>query len=122
MVKWPRVKIKVGKGSQIAKDVILGHPTGRSIDKKGVVLGPRAVLRSGTVIYETVMIGERLQTGHNVIIREENMIGNWVEIWTNTVIDYGCMIGNNVKIHANGYIPQYTWIEDDVFITGSLFC
>jgi len=116
MIKWPKVKIKIGKGSKIDKDVILGYPTGRPIKKTGVVLGPYAVIRSGSVIYEAVSIGERLQTGHHVVIREENEIGNWVEIWTNTVIDYRCKIGNNVKIHTNGYIPQYTRIEDDVFI------
>ncbi len=116
MIKWPKVKIRVGKGARIDKDVILGYPTGRPIKKTGVVLGPYAVIRSGTVIYDSVRIGERLQTGHHVVIREENEIGNWVEIWTNTVIDYGCKIGNNVKIHTNGYIPQYTRIDDDVFI------
>ena len=116
MIKWPKAKIKVGRASKIDKDVILGYPTGRPIKKTGVVLGPYAVIRSGTVIYDSVRIGERLQTGHHVLIREENEIGNWVEIWANTVIDYGCRIGNNVKIHTNGYIPQYTLIEDDVFI------
>jgi len=116
MIKWTKSKIRVGKASKIDKDVILGYPTGRPIKKTGVVLGPQAVIRSGTVIYDSVRIGERLQTGHHVVIREETEIGNWVEIWANTVIDYGCRIGNNVKIHANGYIPQYTIIEDDVFI------
>lgn len=116
MLKWTKVKIKIGKGCKIDKDVILGYPTGRPIKKTGVILGPHAVIRSGTVIYNSVRIGECFQTGHHVLIREENEIGNWVEIWANTVIDYGCKIGNNVKIHTNGYIPQYTLIEDDVFI------
>ncbi len=116
MIKWPKVKIKLGRGAKIDEDVILGYPTGRAVSKTGVVLGPHAVLRSGTVIYDSVRIGERLQTGHHVTIREENEIGDWVEIWSNTVIDYGCLIGSNVKIHANGYIPQYTRLEDDVFI------
>ena len=116
MKRWPKVKIKIGRGSSIDTNVILGYPTGRPIQKTGVILGPNAVIRSGTVIYNSVRIGERFQTGHNVVIREENEIGNWVEIWSNTMIDYACIIGNNVKIHANGYIPQYTRIEDDVFI------
>ncbi len=119
MLKWAKVKIKIGRGCKIDEDVILGYPTGRPIQKNGVVLGPNAVLRSGTVIYDSVRIGECLQTGHHVVIREENEIGNWVEIWSGTLIDYGCVIGNNVKIHANGYIPQYTRIEDDVFIAPS---
>ena len=119
MTKWPKVKVKIGRGSKIDRDVVLGYPTGRPIAKSGVILGANAVVRSGTVIYTAVKIGERLQTGHHVVIREENEIGNWVEIWSNTIIDYGCLIGNNVKIHSSSYIPQYTRIEDDVFIAPS---
>ena len=116
MKKWPGVKIQIGKGAQVDSDVILGYPTGRSIEAAGVAIGPFCVIRSGSVIYDAVKIGERFQSGHSVIIREENSIGNWVEIWSHSVVDYGCRIGNNVKIHTNVYIPQYTLIEDNVFI------
>ena len=116
MKKWPGVKIKIGKGGRIDTDVIIGYPTGRAIEAGGVDIGPLSVIRSGTVIYNAVKIGERFQTGHFAVIREENLIGNWVEIWSHSIVDYGCRIGNNVKIHSHVYIPQFTVIEDDVFI------
>jgi len=114
--KWPRVNIKIGAGSNIDEDVIIGYPTGRSIESAGVSIGSQATIRSGSVIYDCVTIGNRFATGHHVIIREETQIGDAVEIWTHTVIDYGCQIGSRVKIHTNVYIPQDTLIEDEVFI------
>ncbi|MEK7467638.1 MAG: DapH/DapD/GlmU-related protein [Planctomycetota bacterium] len=96
--------------------VIIGYPTGRKIADRSVSIGPGAVLRSNTVVYEGVRIGKGLQTGHNVVIREENTIGDETSIWSNSVVDYGCRIGSHVRIHTNVYICQYSTIEDDAFI------
>ncbi len=116
MKKWVNVDIKVGKGSNIDEDVILGYPTARKIKPTGVTIGAQALMRSGTVIYDSTCVGNDFQTGHHVVIREENKIGDQVSIWANTVIDYGCQIGHRVKIHSNVYIAQFSVIEDDVFI------
>lgn len=106
----------LGTGINIDEGVIIGYPTGRKIHNRDVVIGDKARMRTGTIIYEGVRIGHNFETGHNTIVREENIIGDNVSIWSNTVIDYGCRIGNGSKIHCNVYIPQYTVIEDDVFI------
>ncbi len=122
MKKWPGVKIKIGEEIQIDEDVILGYPSGRLREVGEVCLGSHATIRSGSVIYQNVIIGDHFETGHHVIIREENQIGDKVSIWANTVIDYGCKIGNGVKIHSNGYVAQFTVIEDNVFIApGTIF-
>lgn len=96
--------------------VLIGYRPGRRVDDLTLRLGPRAHLRSGTVIYAGSTIGADLQTGHHVIIREQNTLGDHVQIWNNTTIDYGCRIGNRVKIHTNCYLAQYTVLEDDVFL------
>jgi acetyltransferase-like isoleucine patch superfamily enzyme len=116
MKKWPQINIQIGESCAIDDDVILGYPSGRLKQRGSVLLGAKAVIRSGSIVYEDVVIGDRFETGHHVVVREQNRIGNSVSIWTNTVIDYGCVIGNNVKIHASGYVAQFTVIEDDVFI------
>ncbi|MBI4550169.1 MAG: N-acetyltransferase [Candidatus Omnitrophica bacterium] len=122
MKKWPQINIQIGDGCRIDEDVILGYPSGRLKQRGSVILGAGANIRSGSIVYEDVVIGDRFETGHHVVIREQNKIGNEVAIWTNTVIDYGCVIGNNVKIHTNGYVAQFTVIEDDVFIApGAVF-
>lgn len=116
MKKWPGVKISLGEGAQIDEDVILGYPSGRLTQSGEVNIRAGAHIRSGSIIYQGVVIGERFETGHHVVVREENRIGDDVSLWTNTVIDYGCRIGNHVKIHTNCYVAQFTVIEDDVFI------
>ena len=122
MKKWPGVKIKMGEGAQIDEDVVLGYPSGRLPEGGEVLLGTRAKIRSGSVVYQKVTIGNHFETGHHVIVREENQIGDSVSIWANTIVDYGCEIGDRVKIHSNGYVAQYTVIEDDVFIApGTIF-
>lgn len=109
-------EVQIGSGHRIDPGVLLGYPTGRSIEASPTVVGEGAVIRSGTVIYAAVRIGRSLQTGHNVVIREQNAIGDQLNIWNNSAIDYGCVIGHRVKIHNNVYICQFTVIEDDVFI------
>jgi len=104
------------RGSTWDADARVGYRADRGEGGGSLQLGDGARLRSGTVIYDGSEIGTGLQTGHNVVIREENCIGDDVSIWSNTVVDYGCRVGDRVKIHCNNYIPQYTVIEDDVFI------
>jgi len=102
--------------------VILGYKTGRKISDRSLSIGPGAVIRSGSVVYEGVKIGKNLQTGHNVVIREENVIGDETCIWSNSVIDYGCKVGSHVRIHTNVYICQYTTIEDEAFLAPGVSC
>ena len=116
MKKWAGITVKIGKNAQIDEDVILGYPSGRLVGQGEVTLGNDVRLRTGTVIYQAVKIGDRFESGHHVIVREENTLGDFVQLWSHSVIDYGCCIGNRVKIHTHVYIPQYTVLEDDVFI------
>jgi acetyltransferase-like isoleucine patch superfamily enzyme len=100
----------------IADDgVVLGYTSDRLSDE-GLVLGPGARLRTGTVLYAGSMIGPRFQTGHHVVVREENVIGADVCVWSGSFIDYGCVIGDRVKVHVNCYVAQYSDIADDAFL------
>ena len=109
-------EVVLGEAHQIDEGVLLGYPAERKIKCKELIIGKKAKVRSGSVIYQGSQIGDNLETGHNVVIREENIIGDDFSIWNNSVLDYGCKIGNRVKIHSGVYIAQYTVIEDDVFI------
>lgn len=100
----------------IHPSVLLNVQSPRLKRHRPTTLGPGAVLRSGTVIYESSMIGAGLATGHHVVIREQNQIGRQVSIWNHSTVDYGCRIGHRVKIHSNCYIAQYTILESDVFL------
>jgi acetyltransferase-like isoleucine patch superfamily enzyme len=107
--------VRIGDGLMSDERVTIGYVGSRSV-MSTLSMGPRARLRSGTVIYEGSTIGSGFETGHNVVVREENRIGNDVAIWSNTIVDYGCVIGDRVKIHSNCYIAQFTELGDDVFL------
>jgi acetyltransferase-like isoleucine patch superfamily enzyme len=96
--------------------VLVGYLPERRVRSLELRMGPGSRLRTGTVVYAGSRIGRNLQTGHHVVIREECEIGDDVSVWSNSVIDYGCRIGHRVKVHCNVYVPQFTVLEDDVFI------
>ena len=106
---------QLAERSGVDDGVVLAYPAARPVPG-GQALGPRARLRSGTVLYEGSQIGSDFETGHHVVVREGSLIGDGVSIWSNTLVDYGCRIGHRVKIHCNCYIAQFTEIEDDAFL------
>lgn len=116
MITQARPVVTIGQGCLVDTGAILGYPAARGKNVDTVMIGDRARIRTGTVIYGGVVIGAGLQTGHNVVIREENQIGDDFSVWNNTVIDYGCKIGRGVKIHCNCYVAQFTVIDDFAFM------
>lgn len=103
--------VKLGAGAQIDDHIVLGHREDGSL-----VIGDRARIRSGSVIYSDVVVGNDFKTGHHVLVREKTVIGDRVLVGTNSVIDGHCTVGSNVSIQTGVYITAYTTIEDDVFL------
>ncbi|WP_211291046.1 DapH/DapD/GlmU-related protein [Kineococcus xinjiangensis] len=97
------------------RGVEVGYPAERG-GGGPLVLGPRARLRSGTVLYTGSTIGADLSTGHGVVVREDCRIAERVSVWSGTVVDYACDIGDDVRIHSNCYIAQFTEIERGAFL------
>ena len=85
-------------------------------DADPAIIGDRARIRSGTIIYADVEIGDDFTTGHNALIREDTTIGDDVIVGTNTVIDGTTTIGSHVSLQTGVYIPTHTVIGDNVFI------
>lgn len=110
------VPVELGKNCSIDPGVLLGYPPGRHVERRPVRIGDNAQIRSGSVIYASVVIGAGFETGHGVIIREGNQIGHDCAIWNFSTIDYDCVLGDRVRIHCNVYLAQYTTVEDDVFL------
>jgi acetyltransferase-like isoleucine patch superfamily enzyme len=122
-------KCRVGQGSTILENVIIGYPDGKilkecvaageAFESSGsicAIIGINAVIRPGTVIYSGVTIGRNLRTGHNALVREQTVIGDDVLIGSQVVIEGHVHIGNNVSIQSNVFIPLNCIIEDNVFI------
>ena len=122
----------IGEGTLIGSWVIVGYPIEkmlRSIShsvkaavkeydrlSKGSKIGRNCIIRSGTVVYETVQIADKVRTGHNALIREGSIIGQETLIGSSAKLDGEVNVGKRVKIQSNAYLPHLTKIEDDVFI------
>lgn len=110
------LELVIGENCIFEQGTIIGYKPVRKIENQKLFIGDNAYVRSGTIIYAGSRIGSHLETGHNVVIREQNIIGDHFSIWSNSVVDYGCTIGNYVAVHNRVYIPQFTTIEDQVFL------
>ncbi len=109
--------VETGSDCIIEDFAIIGiRPKGYDNEKLSTIIGNNAVIRSHTVIYAGNTIGEGFQTGNKANIRELNTIGNAVSIGTLSVIEHRVTIGNGVRIHTQVFIPEYTVLEDSVWI------
>jgi len=109
--------VQLGPNSVAEDYCILGvPPRGHKEGELATIIGTNAHLRSHTVVYAGNTIGDNFQTGNKVNIREQNEIGNNVSIGTLSVIEHHVMIGNDVRIHSQVFIPEYSTLEDGVWI------
>ena len=95
----------------VSPDAVVGHGDGADPE-----IGADPVVRSGTIIYDDVVVGDRFRTGHGVLIREETEIGDHVLVGTDTIVDGYTTIGSGVSLQSRVYVPSYTTIADDVFV------
>ena len=117
-------KSKIGEGTFIGDNVIVGHPSRSEMETfkrnpneiDGSIVGKNCTLRSHGTIYSLAVLGDNVQTGHYYLIRENTKIGDHTLVGTNVTIDNDCKIGKNVSIQSGVYIPTGTVIEDDVFL------
>jgi len=85
-------------------------------------IGKGSIIRSGSVIYDHVIIGKGLRTGHNVLIRENVVIGENCVIGTQAILDGYARVGKNSMIQSQCYITQSVNIGNGVFIApGCIF-
>ena len=91
-------------------------PLGRNEGELETSIGAVAHNRSNTVSYAGNKIGSEFTTGNKVNIRESNEIGDNVSVGTLSVIEHHVRIGNHVRIHSHAFIPEYSVLEDGVWI------
>lgn len=105
---------QLGPGAEIEPNVMLGYQYPGW--QQPLVIGAKARIHSGTVIYADTVIGHRFTCGHNVLIRAECEIGDRVVILHGTTLEGKIKIGKGVKIMAHVYLPSRTVIGSMVFI------
>lgn len=110
-------EVHLGQDTVIEDFVVLGKsPTGDYANPKPLTVGERSLIRCGTIIYAGTKIGNDFMTGDYAKIRENNVIGDNSSVGSNAIIERDSAIGSDVRIHSNCFIPEYTVIEDSVWI------
>lgn len=80
------------------------------------VVGVDPTIRSGTIVYDDVVVGDRFSTGHFALIRERTEIGDDVLVGTRSTIDGDTTVGSDVSLQTGVYVPTETTIGDHVFV------
>lgn len=116
-----RSDVSIASDSMIGANCIIGEYqmdfyADRLYHKHELKIGERALIRSGSVIYNGSEIGKNFQCGHHVTIRERTQIGNNVSIGTLSDIQGDCRLGNFVRLHSDVFIGKHSRIDDCVWI------
>jgi acetyltransferase-like isoleucine patch superfamily enzyme len=114
---------RVGEGTLLGWNVIIGHPSKASLTKnrkfeasEGAVVGEHCILRSGTVVYEDVVIGNDVQTAHGVCFREGVRIGDGCVFGSGTQVQERAKLGRNVRLQHTVIISEDALLGNDIFI------
>jgi acetyltransferase-like isoleucine patch superfamily enzyme len=114
---------QIGAGTVIDQEVIVGYPAKARLLARydfslsnGAILGERCILRSGTIIYEDVILGNEVQTAHHVVIREGARVGDGCVFGNGTVVREHALLGRNVRLMESVVVSEGATIGDDVFV------
>ena len=105
---------RLGDDCHVDADATVGYE--HAGDAPPAVLGDRATVRAGTIVYTAVEAGDDFTTGHNALVREETTIGDRVVVGTDTVVDGRVTIGDDVSLQTGVYVPTQTTIGSNVFV------
>jgi acetyltransferase-like isoleucine patch superfamily enzyme len=109
--------VKLAADTHLGDFVVIGvPPRGAEPGELETRIGPNSVIRSHTVIYAGNSIGASFQTGHGVMLRELNEIGDDVSVGTHSIVEHHVRISDGVRIHSNVFIPEYSILEQGVWV------
>lgn len=114
--------VVIGDDCKLGANVILGEPTAAIYSEPVAYvnplleLGPKSIIRSGSILYAGSRFGARLETGHRVTIREGTKAGTNLRVGTLSDIQGNCEFGDYVRLHSNVHIGQGSVVGDYVWI------
>ncbi len=106
--------VRLGADCIIDEDVEIGRPPVAGPCQE-TIIGARAHIRKGTIIYAGVTVGAHLTTGHCALIREGNAIGDFVSIGSFAELAPGNRVGDYTRIHSRCFLEDVT-IGQHVFV------
>lgn len=112
---------EIGDGTVIESHCVIGAPPVRG--ERRLVLGPRTLVRSHSVLYGGSNLGEALVTGTHAVIREGSRLGRGVQIGAFTELQGDLTIGDYTRTQSSVFIPKncsigaFVWLMPHVCLT-----
>lgn len=119
--------VELGDGAIVDPWVVLGYPASDNPEGASLRIGPRAIIRSHTVIYAGSVIGDGFRTGHGALVRENTEIGDNVSVGSHSVVEHHVQLGDGVRIHTGAFIPEFSvleagaWVGPHVVFTNAVY-
>lgn len=112
-------EVAVGSGAQVQENAVLGKPSLRGPGARTTEpthIGERAVVGSGAIVYAGARLDHDAFVGDVAVVRDRVVLGAGSLLAGRSSLGVGCRIGANVSIQVYSGIPQFSEVEDDVFI------
>lgn len=106
---------RIGRNCRIGANCEIGLEAG-VLPSDIVEIGDDAVIRSGSILYQSSRFGRGMKTGHRVTVREGTIAGHDFQIGTLSDVQGHCRIGDHVRFHSNVHIGQHSTIGNFVWI------
>ncbi|MCC6437213.1 MAG: N-acetyltransferase [Acidimicrobiales bacterium] len=107
--------VRLGAHSVVGSHVVLGEPVPGAPDAE-LLIGERATIRSGTVVYAGSAFGIDLQVGHHATLRAGCAAGDAVRVGTNASLEGELTIGDHVCVHTNAHLSSGTTLGSFVWV------
>jgi len=101
----------VGEGARIHSSVVFVP-----YENERTIIGKRARIDSGAVIYGGVEIGNDSGIGHNTVIRFNTKIGVHSVVASLCMLEGNITIGHHTLVHSNNHLGQKTAMGNYVFM------
>jgi acetyltransferase-like isoleucine patch superfamily enzyme len=113
--------VEIGEDVIVGPNVTLGEPRASYYSDSHYVnpplhIGPRSLIRSGSVIYAGVGLGEGFECGHHVTIREGSLIAGHCKVGTLSDIQGECRIDEYSRLHSNVHVGQGSFVGKYVWL------
>lgn len=111
--------VTLSQGSQIQDHATIGKPSLRGPGASSIEatrIGENVVVGSGAVIYSGAILEDGAFVGDVAVVRDRAVLGAGSLLAGRSSMGVGCRIGDRVAIQAYSAIPQFSVVEDDVFI------
>lgn len=104
-------------GCEIGDYCQIGHPTRvPAFSGRPLRLGPGAIVRSHTVLYEGSELGAGFESGHHVVVREGTKAGQNFRVGNFSDVEGDCSIGDYCRFHGYVHVGRGSRIGDFVWL------